>query len=41
LNGPTEKEISEAAITTAEEVAVTEGIITGRKQKLKNYERYC
>jgi hypothetical protein len=33
LNGPTEKEISEAEITTAEEAAVTEGIITGRLQK--------
>jgi len=33
LNVPTEKEISGAEITTAEEEAVTEGIITGRLQK--------
>jgi hypothetical protein len=41
LKGPTEEVISEAEITTAEVEAETEGIITGRKKKLKNYERYC
>jgi hypothetical protein len=40
--GQTEEVISEVVITTAEAVVgETEEITTGRKQKIKNYERYC